>query len=217
MFGETASRHHHFHPDRGAEIAPRRDGSERQTLEGILAACDRWISDRTTPTLSHADRETVLDTLLLAVLPDLPPSRIPSERARQPLDPRGSQPEERADEDFDRELWIEAVHEIEHSMFLAWLSIPEKDRDLLDEAYALGPVAGPSQPSRIRPFPDERARRAALYRARQRFSIHLESLLVKALKAQPQERRPLEAALHIVQGKAVAKATAVTQERTRER
>jgi hypothetical protein len=159
----------------------------------------------------------MLDTVLLAVLPDLLPSRISSERSRRRLDPRRSQPEERADEDPDRELWIEAVHEIERYMFLAWLSIPEKDRDLLDEAYALGPVAGPSQPSRIRTLPDERARRAALYRARQRFSIHLESLLVRALKAQTQERRPLEAALHIVQGKAVAKATTVTQERTRER
>jgi hypothetical protein len=49
MFGETVSGHHHFHPDRGAEIAPRRDGNDRQTWEGIMAACDRWISDRTTP------------------------------------------------------------------------------------------------------------------------------------------------------------------------
>ena len=59
-------------------------------------------------------------------------------------------------------------------------------------------------------FSLEGARRAALYRARERFSKHLESMLMTALDVHRRERCLLEAALRIVRGKAIAKAMAAS-------
>jgi hypothetical protein len=241
MSGENDRNHHHLHLNSEDVLALRRDGGDRRAFEAILAACDRWISEYVTPAPSHADREEMLDVAFLAVLKDLLSPRTSPKMFRQrlerQLDLQRVKWEEHAaqfvalaetfdqplqslhspDEDLHFEFWVEVVREIEQYMFPALLSLSEKDQDLLTRAYGLQQMADPSRPPRVQWFPSEGARRAALHRARERFSKHLESMLVTALDVHRRERCLLEAALRIVRGKAIAKAMAAVKGLKRER
>jgi hypothetical protein len=110
------------------------------------------------------------------------------------------------DDDLHLDFWIEVVAAIEQYLFAALLSISEEDQDLLVQTYGLDDMADPTRPRVAIDFVSASARRGAVYRARTRFSKHLEAMLAAALNLQKSERTRLEAALRIVRGKAVVKA-----------
>jgi hypothetical protein len=231
----------YLHLDLRDVAALRRDGGDQKAFERILASCDRWISECFSRVPSHADREEMVDAAFLAVIQDLLSDQVSPKtfrcRLEWQLELQRNQWEQHVEQimnltkDFgqplctavlpdDRlhlEFWMDVVREIEHCMFPAILSLSEKDRDLLAQAYGLAEMNDPSHASQTRTFPSENSRRAALSRARTRFSKHLESLLVTALEVQERERCILEAALRIVRGKAISKALDAVKGLKRER
>jgi hypothetical protein len=219
----------HLHLDLRDVTEFRRNEGDPKALERIYAACNRWIFDHVSRTLSHADREDFVDSALLPVIQELQSTEIPPETFRHHLEQQlDDQREERErhrslftrltpsheplpsprspDDDLHLNFWVDVVAMIEQYLFAALLSLSEQDQDLLVQTYGLDDMADPTRPRVAIDFVSASARRGAVYRARTRFSKHLEAMLVAALDLQKAERTHLEAALRIVRGKAVAKA-----------
>jgi len=231
----------HLNLDLQDIVALRHDGGDRKAFERILAACHRWVSEHFSRIPSFTDCEEIVDTAILAVLEDLLSHHVSCKLVRRRLERQLEEQriswEEHAaqlaelakefkgplcspnspEDELHLEFWMDVVREIEHCMFPALLALSEDDRSLLAQAYGLDEMSDPSTTIRPRFFPSESARRAALYRARGRFSKHLESMLNTALEVQQRERCLLEAALRIVRGKAIAKAITAVRGLKRER
>jgi len=111
-------------------------------------------------------------------------------------DPRSSY-----DEIHARDFWRQAVLLIERHMTEAFLSLSNRDQDIIVSSYGLQEVSDPHRSTSYPEFPSADAEKRALSRARQKFNGHLESLLVAELDHVLVFNRPLyEAALRIVRG-----------------
>jgi len=80
-------------------------------------------------------------------------------------------------ENLEFQHWIEFARKLESFLFLALESIPDRDHDILIDAYGLTrlhPLRKQSKPT----FPSESARKRALSHARERLEVALKDTLV---------------------------------------
>ena len=99
------------------------------------------------------------------------------------------------------DFWQQVVRLIERHMATAFISLSARDQDIVAVLYGLEEVGDPTRQHVYPDFPSVEAEKKAVFRARSRFSKHLEALLTADLDTVNKYDRPLyEAALAVVRG-----------------
>jgi hypothetical protein len=121
-----------------------------------------------------------------------------SELAQEPQDKKALNFEE---EIVRRDFWRQMARLIERHMVTAFISLSERDQDIIAIRYGIEEIGDPTRQHVYPDFPSPEAEKKAVSRARARFSKHLEALLTADLDTVNKLDRPLyEAALAVVRG-----------------
>jgi hypothetical protein len=206
--------------------------ADKAAFERIVQSCHTWVRHWKVRDLTRADYEDIVGEAVADVLPLLVSPQVALDevdislkralnrhrarakrlRARYAEQPAPSLPEANQPGDFIlREHFLVVAGAIQRHMRESLARLSSRDRDLLVAAYHLEePGAEPTGADLE--FASESARKKALYRARQRFSLLLEQSLLASLEQAGTDKGILEDALRMVHGAPLGRTLASLRE-----